>query len=134
MPISRVPSSRCAISCSKPRRTPEMPPNTSAVLSASMRKMLARLASALAASALPRVASSWTMRQAWNTPASAITRASRIGIVPSSEWSVALLDDAAAEADLAVVEHDRLARASPRAAARRRTTSQDAPEMRTSQA
>src|SRR5690242_5335655 len=107
---SRVPSSSCAISCSRPRRTPDIPPKTSAVLSASMRKMLARLASALALSVRPLVASSCTMRHAWNTPASAITRASRIGIEPTSERRVAALDDAAAEADVAVIEDDRLTR------------------------
>src|SRR6478735_1016395 len=87
-----------------------MPPKTAAALSASMRKMLARLASLLAASALPDVARSSTRREPWNTPASAMTRASRIGIVPASERGVALLDHTAAEADVAVVEHDRLAR------------------------
>src|SRR5204862_503089 len=102
--------SSCAICSSRPSRTFEMPPNTSAALSASMRKMLARLASLLAASVLPLVARSSTSRQPWNTPASAITRASRIGIVPASERCIALLDHAASEADFAVVEDDRLAR------------------------
>src|SRR5690606_7632693 len=59
-----------------------------------------------------------TRLQAWNTPARAMTRDSRMqflhrsghGGLPTPEWRIAALDDGAAQAACSVIEHDRLPR------------------------
>src|SRR5262249_15252675 len=98
------------------------PPNTSAALSASILKMLARLMRVEGRSASPRKASARTRLAACNAPARAMTRSSLMShrLIAASLQAMLCgepsgrrirgFDDTAAEALVAAIEDDGLAR------------------------